>query len=230
MKRNPPLVYLVALLWCWATILPLRGLPLHLFVGGSTSTPSQYIFQDGFEDTGAGPWTLSNSFNADATTLPFSGSQHGSAVTLNATASVTFSAQSSVYALCVFNYGTRPTSNGVTIKLVDSGVVRVGMLSNAGAVYINANGANSASPSAYTIVNATWYYCLLQFVSGGDCKLWIWPTSSGTTKPTVDGTGGVVMTKTGASGNATGFEVLRANSGGNMYYDDVKISTSEITP
>ena len=50
------------------------------------------------------------------------------------------------------------------------------------------------SASAYTMVHHVWYTVRLSYLKNGTCELKAWP--KGGVEPTVDGTGGVVLTKT----------------------------------
>ena len=92
-------------------------------------------------------------------------------------------------------------------------------------VKINANGGDS-SASSYTLSPDTTYWFWVHYAASGTCAIYISPTS---TRPSTDGSGGVVLTKTGGSGTAERFFIRAAGSGIANIFDDIQVSTSELS-
>lgn len=101
--------------------------------------------------------------------------------------------------------------------------LRMAYLGGTQVVTLYANGADSTVSTTLLSRNTT-YYVWIHFVSGGTCAGYM---STSSTRPTVDGGGNVVLTKTGASANVVGVKVLQSFADP-LITDRVLISASSI--
>ncbi len=190
--------------------------------GGGSPT---YLINQNFEGTGydnGETWTETGTPNEDFTVAILKGSQSYNAVGANY-AQISFTGQTDIWFHCRTRYQQFGTSSNIQVtNTAETPLVAIN-INVSGAVKIDANGGLSSASASTASLNTT-YYLWLHFVSGGTCELFMSTTS---TRPTVDGSGEFVLTKTGASDTATKI-LLYAGSSGDIIVDNVLISASSI--
>lgn len=173
-------------------------------------------------------WTTSGTINADSNTLTMEGAQNLATNSTNANATLAFTAFSEVWASCWFNFTADYTSSASFVELRNSSgtaILQVN-LNNTNTVTLTAGGGTTAA-SSVTLTNSTTYRVWMHWVSGGTCEVWI--STDGTARPaSVDGSGVVYLSRTGASDTAGQFHARRTTLGGTLRWDYVKISTTAI--
>jgi hypothetical protein len=198
-----------------------------------------YLIEENFETPTTGydsgvTWTESGTVDPDNSTTPLVGSQ--SCLLSGSYANITgdFTGQTDVWAYGRFkpvDFWTGDTSYAGIFALRSAGAeyllsVNVRYDSGSGGkgeVVLYANGAAS-SASSTLLDRATEYHIWVRYVESGTCIL---AMSTSATRPSVDGSGAVYLTKTGGTGTAS--EVLVGNIQNEpMRADRILVSTSEI--
>ncbi len=213
------------------------SLPIHLEViqakrrseGGGGGG---YLIDENFE-SGSTPadWTVdAASFSYNYASPALAGSYSLATTSTTAAGYFSFTGQTDVWARgklrvktnwvgsisSIVGFWTSANANLTTVRF--DGVMTI-------SVKINANGGDS-SASSYTLSPDTTYWFWVHYAASGTCALYISPTS---TRPSTDGSGGVVLTKTGGSGTAERFFIRAAGNSNANIFDDIQVSTSELS-
>lgn len=169
----------------------------------------------------------SGTIDPDYTGLVLRGSQSCHVSTTNGSyVEWTFTGQTDVWAYCEFQTSSRPTNDGgdIIFQLRDGSSAVAALGYNADDQFkLYANGGFSAT-SATATANGIHWYCKLHFVSVGTCEVYL---SQSAVFTTVDGSGNVYLTKTGAAGTATKLRITNATAG-NIVFDHALAQVSEI--
>jgi len=234
--KSPLLRLTLACLFCWATLIPLRvqAIPLWVFAGGGTSSPAPtYLVNQNFEGTGydnGESWAETGTPDEDHTGTVLVGSQ-SCLVEANEVTYTTYAGQTTVYAYCRLKRNAQSSSANTTIFAIrNSSNTTIAALrfnySNPNTEFkLYANGGDStASSTTQGGDNSTVWHVWLTYVSGGTCELAMSTTG---TKPSVDGSGAVFLTRTGSSDTAERISLLNGSSG-SVIYDKVLVSASPI--
>ncbi len=213
------------------------SLPIHLEViqakrrseGGGGGG---YLIDENFE-SGSTPadWTVdAASFSYNYASPALAGSYSLATTSTTAAGYFSFTGQTDVWARgklrvktnwvgsisSIVGFWTSANANLTTVRF--DGVMTI-------SVKINANGGDS-SASSYTLSPDTTYWFWVHYAASGTCAVYISPTS---TRPSTDGSGGVVLTKTGGSGTAERFFIRAAGNSNANIFDDIQVSTSELS-
>lgn len=193
--------------------------------GGAAPT---YLINQNFEGAGydnGETWTEGGSPNENYAAAPLLGSE---SLRIQNGASdyslTTFAAQSTVYGYALIRFAVLPSSKTQVFTFEVNGVGGGSFMEvdSSGNVTLNANGGSSAA-SATTLSTGTTYSVWLKHTSGGASELAV---STTTTKPSVDGSGNVYLTKTAAVVNVD--EVFLYVGTGEALFDHVLVSTAPI--
>ncbi len=228
--KHPSLVYLVICLWCWAPLAQLRAIPLSVFLGGSPPSASAYLVNESFEGTGYanGAWTESGTVDPDYSTsgLSLDGSECLAFTANTSSAYKTFTATSSCWMYFKVRFEALPSTavtlgsirnssdtNLIALRLTETGKVRVLT-------------ATTGPDSVKTVAINTTYQCALYFISNGTGAAWLWETGS---KVNANDSSTFYMTRATTTSDAARIAVYRqSNTGGNVYYDTVQASLTEL--
>ncbi len=237
---------LIGIVFLWLASASLALLPAqfvqHRRKAFQVAPPSGYLINEDFEGTGydnsnENGWvevsgdTLENyttnvAKGSQSLALAISGGAAGevyatfaSGTTMYAFARVYLVAHNSIQGMAIVSLRNSTTT------MVGFGVDGTEGLSTT-QVKIFADGAYS-SASATRLSLGTWYYVWIKFVSGGECYVAV---SSTSTRPTVDGSGNVYLTKTAASGSVDRIRLSHQGTivSGQTVLDNVLVSTTEI--
>lgn len=183
---------------------------------GDTGGPTAptYLIDEGFEGTGApSGWTSAGTPDWDYSAAALVGSQSLRLAVASSSAYKTFSAGATRYAYFQFRLTTL-TGSAIMLGLADTGVtdftaaLKITSAGVATLVTFGTGGGGESSASATTIVTGTTYHVWLKALDSGTCELAVSTTG---TKPTVDGSGAVVLTVTGGTAD-TGSIFFQNNS------------------
>jgi len=224
--------------WTLSSLLLLATLPvraaLPLPIGFyKTTSAATYLVNQGFEGAGydnGETWTEAvgdPDENFSSTGLGMVGDQVLQlATTINERSQTDFTAQSDMWAFCLFRVDT--DQSGATPQFIfyftdNAGANFAGMrVEGDRQVYLYANGSDS-SASATTLSIDTTYYVWLHYVSGGTCTLHM---STSSTRPSSDGSGNVYLEKTAASVNLS--RINCRTTDGTLLFDHVLVDDAEI--
>lgn len=201
-------------------------------VTNNSTAGGSYLIDENFE-SGSTPadWTVdAASFSYNYASPALAGSYSLATTSKTAAGYFSFTGQTDVWARgklrvktnwvgsisSIVGFWTSANANLTTVRF--DGVMTI-------SVKISANGGDS-SASSYTLSPDTTYWFWVHYAASGTCALYISPTS---TRPSTDGSGGVVLTKTGGSGTAERFFFRAAGNGNVHLFDDIQISTSELS-
>lgn len=210
----------------------MRALPFALRKTIQGGGGGAYLIDENFE-SGSTPadWTVDTaSFNYSYASPALAGSYSLVTTSSSAVGYFSFTGQTDVWARgklrvktnwvgsisSIVGFWTSANANLTTVRF--DGVMTI-------SVKINANGGDS-SASSYTLSPDTTYWFWVHYAASGTCALYISPTS---TRPSTDGSGGVVLTKTGGSGTAERFFIRAAGNSNANIFDDIQVSTSELS-
>lgn len=198
----------------------------------STAGGGSYLVDEDFESgITPGNWTVdAGTFSYNYASPALAGSYSLGTSSSTAAGYFSFTGQTDVWARgklrvktnwvgsisSIVGFWTSANANLTTVRF--DGIMTI-------SVKINANGGDS-SASSYTLSPDTTYWFWVHYAASGTCALYISPTS---TRPSTDGSGGVVLTKTGGSGTAERFFFRAAGNGNVHLFDDIQISTSELS-
>lgn len=201
------------------------------------SAAPTYLIDEDFEETGTptvGGWTATGSpeyDNASHSTLTGealeldSGDQTYASYTANSTvwaATKIELASSAIPSSAVSYFAIRSSSGGALV------ILRIGV-GGSGKVALFCAGVDGTASSTFTISGATLYYVWLKYVDGGTCELYV---STTPTKPAMS-TDSATQFSTSATDDNSGDAARVDFRGGaylnGVYYDEVFVSTSELT-
>lgn len=198
----------------------------------STAGGGSYLIDEDFESgITPGNWTVdAGTFSYNYASPALAGSYSLATTSTTAAGYFSFTGQTDVWARgklrvktnwigsvsSIVGFWTSANANLTTVRF--DGVMTI-------SVKINANGGDS-SASSYTLSPDTTYWFWVHYAASGTCALYISPTS---TRPSTDGSGGVVLTKTGGSGTAERFFFRAAGAASANILDDVEVSTTELS-
>jgi hypothetical protein len=203
--------------WAQAEIVAYRGGP-------------SYLIYENFEGTGTpAGWTITGSPNfaytpaiVGAQSLRIYSASNGVVVS----ESPAFTGQSDVWLFGRFRINALNTTSG------DSQFQLRGAANCLAGIYVQSNGdvkfkvdGSDSAASATTLSTSTNYYVWIHYVANGTSTLYV---SSSSTRPTSDGSGNVVLTKTSGSVNATTAYCYNGYYAGDFVFDRIIVSSSEI--
>ncbi len=177
MKQTFTLI--LACLWCWATLIPLRAVPLHFLIGGNTtSTPGAGTeIDEGFEGTGLpSGWTETGAtWNYDlGGGSQLAGNESATnGATGNAFIYKTITYRSSYVVEIMFRMADATPASTWTafgFRTAAAGAVCLARVTTAGKMGLYIDGADRLATTDGLSDNTT-YYARMEFVDGGRCKL-----------------------------------------------------------
>lgn len=200
-----------------------------------------YLINQNFEGTGydnGETWSESGTVDKDNTTNPIVGSQslYLGAANFSSVTSPSFTGQTTVSLFFklrpVASNGLSGVSTDFTLLAIlnSSNEVLAGLSwnqdggSGEGIIKLETNGTLSSASSQRITLDVVWNVWI-DYVEGGTCVL---AASTGTTKPTSDGSGNIYLTKTGGTGTATKVYLSNGGGSGGGRFDKVLVSASVI--
>jgi hypothetical protein len=198
----------------------------YRFAAGGGPT---YLVNQNFEGAGydnGETWNEGGTPNPNYTGTVLRGSQ---SIRLQSgdSANATFTAQNNAWAFCDFQLDAGSNANAACgLYLHGSGHDTYMQIDSSGNIYLNAGGSLS-SASATQISAATHYYMWLHSPNGGTAELFI---SITTTRPSVDGSGNVYLSKAAHSGSVDTIYLYNAagTAGADAIFDHVLVNGSSI--